>query len=171
MNEEIEELEEIETLSFDETSEENNSRESVGLTEKPLPEVIPPIINTVRPNEASNYSNNSQTVPSQNSHLKNNSNYISYEKRIMKKVALALTFFAVACILLGKALKTDEVKVTYNENSNVNYKVCLAKNQYYKEECLEPEMEYLSTITKKIPITFNYAANYSSIVNYNYKCS
>lgn len=167
MDEEIEELDftsEIETLT--ETANEEKSPMPVEeLLEVENPEIpkttIEPSNQNVTPQESSLLSSKTSTGNS-------NNNYLSYEKRLMTRVSIALIMFALACIFLGKALKTDEVKVTYNENSNVSYRVCLGKNQYYKEECVEPDMEYLSTITKNIPITFVYQANYSSIINYKY---
>lgn len=189
MNEEIEQLEyndEVEELSeVDEpnkVSYQNKNRnipilsphgEELLTSADDIEELTPTPSSVEIKEEHQKEENNPEIIPAASTpaktrKLKNNGNYVSYERRIMTKVAMSLTMFVIACILLGKAVKTDEVKVTYNELSNVSYRVCLTKNQYYKEECVEPEMEYLSTITKNIPITFNYSANYSSIVKYNY---
>ena len=60
----------------------------------------------------------------------------------------------------------DIDNVSYSERSSVTYSVCLNDNDYYKGQCQSSGMQYISTLTKSIPVVFNYNINYSSAVNY-----
>lgn len=96
--------------------------------------------------------------------------YIGYEFRICIRLVSAIMLFLVAGVLLVISAKTyQKSEVTYNEASTIDYKVCLDENEHYKEECLNSGMEYLSTITKNIPVTFTYNALYTSEVDYDLK--
>ena len=57
--------------------------------------------------------------------------------------------------------------VTYNEESSVNYNVCLDKNNIYTDECLKEGMEYLSVLTNRINTKFNYHADFSTDIEYD----
>lgn len=96
--------------------------------------------------------------------------YVGYEVRIIFSVLISITFFAIACVFLIKAASNIQNKgITYDETSTIDYSVCLLPNDYYREECLGSGMEYLSEITKNIPVTFNYNAIYTSKIDYDYK--
>jgi len=99
-----------------------------------------------------------------------NKKYVSYEFRVGIKLLSAIFLFTVACISLILAAENyKKSAITFDENSKINYRVCLQKNEDYKDECLNEGMEYLSAITKNIPTTFNYTAIYNTKVSYDYK--
>lgn len=98
------------------------------------------------------------------------SRYIGYESRVGMLVLLILVLFGIACFLVFKALSYESSRnITYNEVSSMDYQVCLNSNEYYQEECIGSGMEYLSLITKNIPVSFNYVADYSSNIDYDYQ--
>lgn len=53
----------------------------------------------------------------------------------------------------------------YSEKSTAEYSVCLEKNDFYKEECLSEEKEYLTSLTNEIRILFNYNRVYVENTN------
>ncbi len=115
------------------------------------------------------------TEPSATDNAKDSTNhpkYIGYELRIcLKLVSAIMLFIAAGIFLVISANSYKKSEVTYNESSTIDYKVCLEKNEHYKDECLNSGMEYLSAITKTIPVSFTYNALYTTEVDYNYKYS
>ena len=57
--------------------------------------------------------------------------------------------------------------VTYNEESNATYNVCLDQNNVYTDECLKEGMEYLSVLTNRVNTRFMYHADFSTDVEYD----
>lgn len=122
-------------------------------------------------------SNNIEVKQEQNNNENNNYHgntkhpiYLGYEVRIGFSILISIILFAVSCILLVKAMSSSQNKgITYDEETTIDYSVCLLPNIHYKEECLGSGMEYLSEITKNIPVTFNYNAIYTSKIPYDYK--
>ena len=68
---------------------------------------------------------------------------------------LVWIFLLFSIYFLIKAFNLKRVD-QYSEKSTVEYSVCLNKNDFYKEECLSEEQEYLSSLTNEIRILFNY---------------
>lgn len=95
--------------------------------------------------------------------------YVNYEARIGVNVLIIIIMFTFATISLLKAISIKNNVIIYDETSNIDYRVCLSENDYYKEACLGMGMEYLSAITENIPVTFNYTAVYTSKIDYNYE--
>ncbi len=94
--------------------------------------------------------------------------YLSYEMRVAIMVVSALLFLGIASGLLLDAFTYNESEIIdYSENSNVDYKVCLEENTDYSESCLGQNMQYLSLITKNIPVTFNYDVKLSKAKKYD----
>lgn len=103
-----------------------------------------------------------------NTNSMNNKLYVSFEMRIAAMVLIIIVTFGIACASLIEAFTHNESEiVTYTENSQADYKVCLTENSDYSESCLNENMEYLSLITKNIPITFNYNVSFSKNIEYD----
>ena len=58
--------------------------------------------------------------------------------------------------------------VTYNETSNVDYKVFLKKNEFYKEKYIEKNKGYVASLIDSISANFKYNLNFSKELSYNY---
>lgn len=94
--------------------------------------------------------------------------YYNFETRIVFMVLVAIVSFIVSGLFIYQAMNyTDVEDVVYNEISTINYSACYVDNDYYNGECLGEDMQYISTLTKNIPVTFNYNLTYSSDVNYD----
>ncbi len=93
--------------------------------------------------------------------------YIGYEIRVAIMILFSILLLGAACGLIVDAITYNESKiVSYNESSSTDYKVCLEENSDYTESCLGQDMQYLSLITKNIPVTFNYNVKLSSPIDY-----
>ena len=96
------------------------------------------------------------------------------EKKLNKKkkinfwgrMAIFLLIFIVAYFiglnLFSSSLKLKEKeKLLFQETGNVSYSVCLTKNSFFDDNCLDANMAYVASLIKKIPLNFNYQFNYS----------
>ena len=59
--------------------------------------------------------------------------------------------------------------VSYNEESNITYNVCLDNNNIYTDDCLKEGMEYLSVLTNRVNSIFTYHAGFSAEIEYDLK--
>lgn len=93
--------------------------------------------------------------------------HFGFEKRVILMGSLTVISFVLAIIFCYQAINYSDIdNVSYSERSSITYSVCLHDNDYYKGQCQSSGMQYISTLTKSIPIVFNYNINYSSAVNY-----
>ena len=93
--------------------------------------------------------------------------HFGFEKRVILMGSLTIISFVLAIIFCYQAINYSDIdNVSYSERSSVTYSVCLNDNDYYKGQCQSSGMQYISTLTKSIPVVFNYNINYSSAVNY-----
>ena len=93
--------------------------------------------------------------------------YFGFEARIISMVIIVLILFASACYLILETINFGKSEVVnYSETSSVNYKVCLKDNNYYDNNCLSEDMQYVSTLTDSIVASFNYSVELDSEINY-----
>lgn len=109
-------------------------------------------------------------INNDNNHVKSeNKRYFSYEKRVAILVILTIILFIGAFYALYVAFHfSGDEKVTYYENSDSQYTVCLNKNSYYNQECLPAGMQYLSPIVNNIGVDFSYNVNFSEDIDYKF---
>ena len=83
--------------------------------------------------------------------------YIGYEIRVMTYIILILLCLIAIVFVFNKAFSSKNPEyVTYQENSNVDYKVFLKKNEFYETEYLGKDMIYVASLINKIDVDFNY---------------
>lgn len=94
--------------------------------------------------------------------------YLGYNERLLTKVVATIIFFILALVLFvaSISIKTKN-NVVYRQNSNLDYKVYLKPNNYYKTPYLEKNMKYIAALIDNINVTFNY--NFSSNQPLDYK--
>ena len=99
----------------------------------------------------------------------NTQKYIGYWKRLSKQLTINLIVILLLTItiIIYNQIKTSTIK--YVENSNIDYQVCLKNNNYYKEKCLGENIEYISSITDKIRVDFNYNKVYQNSTKEDYE--
>lgn len=94
--------------------------------------------------------------------------YFSFESRIMLLLIVIIVSFFIAGLFIFKAVTgATSNSLVYDEKSEVDYKVCIndTANQYYSEKCLDSDMEYISNITDRVPVTFDYEMKFNEAVS------
>lgn len=114
--------------------------------------------------EKSNISNNiSKNKPKKKVR---NKLYIGFTTRIISGVLLFIFFFVLGLVFLLKSFSFIGQKVIhYSEKSNLDYRVYLKENDFYKTPYLDKNMLYIASLIDKISIDFNY--NFFSSENVN----
>ena len=175
--EEIEEDEITEVLELDSIQyQDNNANENA------IPEMIventetSPVVPISGENVVISNNENLNNTPNFNnvnvSYNPNNKaeapkGHFGFEKRVILMGSLTVISFVLAIIFCYQAINYSDIdNVSYSERSSITYSVCLHDNDYYKGQCQSSGMQYISTLTKSIPVVFNYNINYSSAVNY-----
>lgn len=69
-----------------------------------------------------------------------------------------LFFMGIEFIIASLDINHTE-NLIFKEQGNVKYSVCLKQNDFFDEECLEPNMSYVASLIKNIPLEFNYQFN------------
>ena len=105
---------------------------------------------------------------STNEGLSKSPRYVSFKSRLTRRVALtifSIIFFVIALI----SYKNIKTTANYKENSSAYYRICLKENEYYTDSCLGENLEYLSEITDKINVSFDYNAVFQEKTKKEYK--
>lgn len=71
-------------------------------------------------------------------------------------------------VLKGSMYTKEESIVGYNEVGNIDYKVYLKENNYYQEQYLGKNMQYIASIIKDINTTFTYEMHSEEQMEYTY---
>ena len=87
---------------------------------------------------------------------------ILYHKRKRRKHKIKLgilstVFLVIALTLIGIYIAFNKKTViNYKENSDVNYKVNLIENEFYKDSYLDEGIDVIANIIKSIDVEFKY---------------
>ncbi len=77
--------------------------------------------------------------------------------------------FVIGMIALVFYITADKNHfITYNENSNIDYKVHLKENEFYKEEFLGKNTGYVASLIDKIESNFQYNIEFDQELSYRY---
>lgn len=95
--------------------------------------------------------------------------HISFEKRVIGLLVIVVISFFVAGLLIFKAVTHIEKNaITFDEKASVDYNICINEEtygQYYSSSCLDENMEYLTGISERMPVSFKYNVGYSESVD------
>ena len=87
----------------------------------------------------------------------NNDNDKSFNRRFfLYAFLIILSSFLAAFFIKRSFAIVGEQNVTYQENSNLDYKVYLKPNDFYEDEYLGKNMVYVASLIDRIDIDFNY---------------
>ena len=94
-------------------------------------------------------------------------------KRVRKKIILliisSVVLIMISFIMFGKFNNLKEDYIKYSEKSNLNYKVHLKKNNFFEEEYLEKDKQYIANLIDYIQTQFSYNLdNIKNIDEYYY---
>lgn len=167
---EITEVLELDSIKYQDTNTNENSIPEMIVENAETSPVVPisevAIENNDNLNNAPSF-NNINVSYNPNNKAEPPKNHFSFEKRVILMGSLTVISFVLAIIFCYQAINYSDVdNVSYSEGSSITYSVCLNDNDYYKGQCQSSGMQYISTLTKSIPVVFNYNINYSSAVNY-----
>ncbi len=116
-----------------------------------------------------------ESKPTENSDInkshtnKNDGIYISYNTRLLINVVGIIIFFVLSLVFLVSSISVKARRnVLYNQASNLDYKVYLKPNDYYKEPYLGKNMQYIANLIDNIDISFNYNFSANQNINYTY---
>lgn len=94
--------------------------------------------------------------------------YFSFEMRVSLMVMFCILLLITSCYFILKTInfgKNEYIK--YNETLDINYSVCLEENTFYKDKCLNEDLEYISKIVDRIKINYKLDAKLSKKIDYN----
>ena len=90
----------------------------------------------------------------------------SFENKLIKQIILMVFTLILSLGMIYYALNnTNKESISYTQNGNVDYKVCLKENNFYSQNCLDKNMSYVSSLIKNVGLTFNYDLNTSEQLN------
>ena len=90
-------------------------------------------------------------------YMKKNKNSKSLIKKSVFYFILFLIFFELGLYLIFNSFDIGRNEnVSYTEEGNVDYSVCLNKNEFYESQCLNKNMSYVAGLIDNIPINFSY---------------
>lgn len=90
----------------------------------------------------------------------NKKSYVSYERRVLIYSIIVIGCLVLAISFLAKSFSTDSKEhITSKENSYIDYKVYLKKNDFYETKYLEKNMIYVASLIKRIDIKIDYLFN------------
>ena len=79
------------------------------------------------------------------------------EKRIIKRASIVLVIFIFIIFSISIFLTQNKTKsVKYYEKGNVDYNISLNKNEFFEEETLPANNQYISSIINTINVDFKY---------------
>ena len=92
---------------------------------------------------------------------------------VMKKYLNSFLFLFISIILIFLSIfmlqKNSKFiiqrKMAYEEKSNIDYKVYLHENEFFKEPYLDKGKVYITNLIDYLDINFNYSSNYQEPVN------
>lgn len=83
--------------------------------------------------------------------------YISFNARVLIFSFLVIIFSFFTSFFLKRSFAFFRGEsITYQEKSNIDYKVYLKKNDFYDSEYLNKDMVYVANLIDKIDVNFNY---------------
>lgn len=101
--------------------------------------------------------------------------YLKQENLDRKKIIyigsaiFALLFVIAISLILIVVKNSEKIFIQYSDNKNLEYKVTLKENEYYKESYIEKGNQYIADIIKFINANFQYNFSLPTSYNYNYK--
>ena len=96
---------------------------------------------------------------------KNKKNSKNIKKEKLSLIFGLCIFFFCLFVIIGLKLITNSLSINNNEKlyfqekGNVKYSVCLKDNDFFEDECLNPDMSYVASLIKNISLDYNYQFN------------
>ena len=86
------------------------------------------------------------------------------------KIIIAIIIFIISIVMIFKSTNIAEnVLVSYNTNSRLDYKVYLFPNDFIKDEYMTKGKTYITNLVNKISLTYDFSLKSSDELKSNYK--
>ena len=94
-----------------------------------------------------------------------------FEKRSIKKAINILLIIALAIVCIFIFLTNNKSNdITYKESGKANYNISISKSEFFENEILESNNQYISSIINSVNINFKYNLNFdNSNINTKYR--
>ena len=162
----------IENDDYNEITKENEeknidnlvSNKEESIIEVSLPEEkSTPVVQPIFDNKEEKETNNDNKVLNNKKTVKRKI-HISFEARLLTMLFMIFILFLAACYFILKTINYgNSESITYNENTDIYYEVCLNNEQ----DCLDEGLEYNSNNIDKINTSFDYKVEYSRNIESN----
>lgn len=91
------------------------------------------------------------------------------KKSIIIGTVILVCIALLAGVLIKKGLHKPKKIIGYNENKNLEYKVTLKQNDYYKFNYMEKGNQYIANLINAVDSNFKYDFNIADEYKYQYK--
>ncbi len=99
----------------------------------------------------------------------NNDKKVDFNKKFFLCAFFVILFSILASFFIKRSYAIlGEQNIIYQENSNLDYKVYLKKNDFYESEYLNKDMVYVASLIDKIDVNFNYIFNINKKSNIDF---
>ena len=88
--------------------------------------------------------------------------------KLIIKIMLLGMLISMSLLLFNASINTDSI-LSYNASANIDYKVYLKENSFYKDRYLGKNMTYITSLVDYIDMDFNYNFAISEKSNIDYK--
>lgn len=100
---------------------------------------------------------------------KRSSIYIGATARVIILIMLIGIFTFLGTKFIGDGLVTKTTyNLSYEEKSNLDYKVYLKENDYFNKDYLDKDLQYIASLINYIKVNFDYTFKSSDNVDYDY---
>lgn len=101
--------------------------------------------------------------------MKKSKVYVSFETRVITISMSVIACFIIAGLFIYNALTyKDSGNLIKSIKNETKYQVCLNTNNFYNESCLDEDMKYISEITDKINVNFDFESKFNRDVSVEY---
>lgn len=92
--------------------------------------------------------------------------------RLMSQIARIMILLIVSILLVCCGINIKkETSVNYQKNNNIDYKVYLKENEYYEDEYLDKDMQYIANLIDYIEVNFKSVFSLDELSDIQYKYS
>lgn len=113
---------------------------------------------------------NTQGKIRENVNFQDSHNDKKFYIKLIIKIALLIVLISLSVFFLKASLTADSL-LSYTERGNVDYKVYLKENNFYKDKYLGKNMTYITSLVDYITIDFNYDFDTTEKANLDYTYS
>ena len=95
--------------------------------------------------------------------------YVTFESRVILRAGICAVSFIMMLIFIIFSLKFNvDTNLRYYQTSNLDYRVNLKNNEFYTEQSLGQNMQYIASLIDTVDLNFLYNFRVSEQLNYSY---